>query len=75
MLGTLHEEMGHTPQALSFLKQAAQLHPASADIQYNLGLAYELTGDREQAERHYRQALTLNPGAKDIGKALQRVRD
>jgi hypothetical protein len=33
-----------------------------------------LTGDREQAEMHYRKALTLNPGAADIAKALARVR-
>ena len=74
MLGTLHEEAGHTAQALTYLRQAAALHPASADIQYNLGLAFELSGDREQAEMHYRKALSLNPGATDIAKALERVR-
>jgi hypothetical protein len=39
-----------------------------------LGLAYELTGDRLQAEKHYQQALTLNSDAKDAKQALIRVK-
>jgi tetratricopeptide (TPR) repeat protein len=48
------------PGALERLKQAWELDPANAEIVNNLGHIYRLLGNNAEAERLYREAMTLD---------------
>ena len=74
MIGTLYQELARSKVAMPFLEKAATLDPTSADIQFNLGLAYELTGHLDEARQHYRNAYQLNPVSKDVNQALARLK-
>lgn len=45
--------------AVSDLKKAAELAPASFDVSYHLGLAYYLRGDYNHAAREYQRCLAM----------------
>lgn len=53
-------------EALFRFHQAEQLEPQSPRIQNNLAVAYEATGEFEQALQHYQQALKLDPNNRDL---------
>ncbi len=54
-------ERGDYQQMLTFMLQAAQVEPNSADLQYNIGEAYRLNGDAKSALEAYQKANLLNP--------------
>jgi tetratricopeptide (TPR) repeat protein len=49
------------PAAIALYQQAARLQPHNPDLHYNWGLAYQHTGNTDQALTHYRQALKHDP--------------
>jgi Flp pilus assembly protein TadD len=51
--------------ALPVLQRAEQLQPSDPVVQLNLGIAYGGLERDAEAERHFRQALSLAPGAPD----------
>jgi hypothetical protein len=53
-------------EALFRFHQAEVLDPQNPRIQNNLAVAYEATGDFEQALKHYQQALRLDPNNRDL---------
>jgi tetratricopeptide (TPR) repeat protein len=50
--------------AISDLKKAAEIAPASFDVSYHLGLAYFLRGDYNHAAREYQRCLAMAPQPK-----------
>lgn len=74
MVGTLLQELGQVREAIPFLQTAARLNPQSADVLYNLGLAYELEGRTHEAAHQYAKAAGIKPLDTEIAQALQRVR-
>ena len=46
---------------LSFMQQASQMDPDSADTRYHLGEAYRFTGDIEKALEAYEKSIELAP--------------
>jgi len=45
----------------------------SADAHYNLGTALALEGDTQEAMRHLREALRLDPAHQSAPRALQEL--
>lgn len=52
---------GEWSSEAKLFQSGATVCPANAKIHYNLGKIYSDGGSRSDAERKYRQALTLNP--------------
>jgi Flp pilus assembly protein TadD len=48
-------------EAISILETLASESPNSGKVQFLLGGAYELSGELQKAETHYRSAIRLNP--------------
>ena len=64
---------GHAQQALPLLKQAAADLPEQAQAWNHLGLAYHLTGDRENAIQAYQRALQKNRNLAVVHQNLGRL--
>jgi tetratricopeptide (TPR) repeat protein len=53
---------GELASMLSFMLQASQMEPNSADTLYHLGEAYRLNGEIENALEAYEQSIKMSPG-------------
>jgi tetratricopeptide (TPR) repeat protein len=53
---------GELASMLSFMLQASQMEPNSADTRYHLGEAYRLNGEIENALEAFEQSIKLSPG-------------
>jgi tetratricopeptide (TPR) repeat protein len=60
-LGNVLDELERLPDAIEAYRTAIQLVPKYADAHYNLALAYERTGERRRALRHWTVYLKLDP--------------
>jgi tetratricopeptide (TPR) repeat protein len=60
-LGNVLDEMQRLPEAIAAYARAIQLVPQYADAHYNLALAYERTGERRRALRHWLCYVRLDP--------------
>ena len=58
-------------EAIAYLQGLDQ---KTAEDEYNLGLAYEATGNSGQARIHYETALQQSPGNSQISEALSRLK-
>jgi protein O-GlcNAc transferase len=57
----VYSRMGQHPQAIATWKRYIELMKTSAAGYSNLGLAYELAGERDHAEVAYRRGIDLDP--------------
>ncbi len=60
-LGNVLDELQLLPEAIDAYRSAIRLVPGYADAHYNLALAYERTGQRRKALRHWTAYLRLDP--------------
>ncbi len=60
-LGNVLDEMRRLGEAIDAYREAIRLAPKYADAHYNLALAYERTGERRRALRHWTAYLKLDP--------------
>jgi tetratricopeptide (TPR) repeat protein len=60
-LGNVLDELERLPDAIEAYRSAIRLVPKYADAHYNLALAYERTGERRRALRHWTMYLKLDP--------------
>ena len=60
-LGNVLDELRRLPEAIAAYRRAIQLVPHYADAHYNLALAYERTGERRRALRHWLTYTRLDP--------------
>jgi tetratricopeptide (TPR) repeat protein len=65
--------LGDTNTSLELLSRAARLDPASADIAYHLGRAYEEAGMPAEATNAYCRYTLLAPDAPDAAEVSQRA--
>jgi hypothetical protein len=61
-LGALHVRLGDSAKAVTMLRDAQRAHPNHFAINANLGTAWQLHGDLEQAALALQQAVKLAPG-------------
>ncbi len=61
-LGAIYVRLGEPGKAVSLLRPAQRAHPNHFAIAANLGTAWQLHGDLEQAALALRQAVRLAPG-------------
>jgi hypothetical protein len=61
-LGALHVRLGNVAQAVTILRDAQRKHPRHYRIISNLGTAWQLSGDLEQAQACLQDAVRLAPG-------------
>lgn len=59
-LGNVLDELQRLPEAIETYRSAIRLAPRYADAHYNLALAYERTGERRRALRHWTAYLKLD---------------
>jgi tetratricopeptide (TPR) repeat protein len=71
--GFLFFDTGKPAEALQVFTMATQVNPAYADAWYWKGKCQEQQLQKENAIKAYQQALTLDPGLKEAGAALQRL--
>jgi len=57
--------------AIAPLKKSLQYNDADDDTHFRLGLAYSMTGNKEDAIKEYQKAFKLNPKNKDAKKGLE----
>lgn len=60
-LGNVLDELERLPEAIEAYRTAIRLVAKYADAHYNLALAYERTGERRRALRHWTVYLKLDP--------------
>ncbi|KKM89694.1 hypothetical protein LCGC14_1246080 [marine sediment metagenome] len=60
-------------EAIKTLEAAIKKKGHGSDTLYYLGLAYEKSGDRKTAAKHYKEALKFTPDFNIAKKALKRV--
>jgi hypothetical protein len=60
-LGALHIRLGRPAKAVELLRRAQRDHPEHYKIAANLGTAWQLQGDLNEAERMLREAVRLAP--------------
>jgi tetratricopeptide (TPR) repeat protein len=58
------------PEAISVLETLASKRPASGKVQFLMGGAYELEGELQKGEEHYRNAMQLAPQEPNSYRAL-----
>jgi hypothetical protein len=77
-LGALYIRLGEVGKALEVLRPAQAAHPEHFHLAANLGTAWQLHGDLEQATAALRQAVRLAPGkfqrAEELHLKLVRLR-
>jgi tetratricopeptide (TPR) repeat protein len=59
-LGNVLDELQRLDESIAAYRQAVALAPRYADAHYNLALAYERSGERRQALRHWQSYLKLD---------------
>ena len=62
----------HFDAAAEHLRKAISLDPGRAEVFNLLGAVMEIRGDRDEAQKSYRAALSLDPSYKPAIKNLQR---
>ncbi len=62
-LGFVLERQGLTDEAVEMYRRSLELDPKTASAHYNLAAYLSRQGDHRAAERHFRAALELKPGA------------
>jgi tetratricopeptide (TPR) repeat protein len=60
-LGNVLDELQRLPEAIEAYTTAIRLVPHYGDAHYNVALAYERTGDRRAALRHWTNYIKLDP--------------
>jgi tetratricopeptide (TPR) repeat protein len=60
-LGNVLDELQRLPEAIAAYTTAIALVPHYGDAHYNVALAYERTGDRRAALRHWTTYIKLDP--------------
>ncbi len=73
-LGNVLDELKRLPEAVAAYRNAIRLVPAYADAHYNLALAFEHTGERRKALRHWTAYLKLDPSSRWAAHARKQVR-
>jgi type IV pilus assembly protein PilF len=66
-LGTAYLQQGNFNLAREKLERALKQNPRDPDVHTSLGLLYDRTGDSKGADRHFREALRLDPDKPDLG--------
>ena len=56
---------GDHENAIKSLETAVALEPNNIDIRYNLALAYEVAGRKEEAKIQYQKVLDADPNHKE----------
>ncbi len=72
-LGRLYVNQKKYKEAIETLEDAIKKKGHGSDTLYYLGLAYEKSGDRKTAAKHYKEALKFTPDFNIAKKALKRV--
>jgi tetratricopeptide (TPR) repeat protein len=72
-LGVANLAIGQTLQAVNWLEQAYAIEPNDADIIFNLALAYDRLGRREEARQLYRHYLAIAPRGRARAQAEARL--
>lgn len=70
-LGALYLRLGESGKALTVLRAAQAAHPHHFRIVSNLGTAWQLAGDLDQAAAALREAVKLAPGKLQRAEELQ----
>jgi tetratricopeptide (TPR) repeat protein len=68
---SLHLDLGDPVNAISQYEKVVDLGVGDADMYRNLGDAYMMTGDHDQAKATYHQALAFDPNHQGAKEALQ----
>ncbi len=69
-LGVEYMKQGQLAVAREKIEKALEQNPRDPSVQFGAGLLYEQLREPEKAERHYRQALRLEPDNPDAQNAL-----
>lgn len=73
-LGNVLDELKRLPEAIAAYRNAIRLVPTYADAHYNLALAFERTGERRLALRHWTAYLKLDHSSRWAAHARKQVR-
>ena len=65
--------MGRHVEAIDLMSPWLRAGSAAFDLLMQLGIAYQATGDFDEAERMFRRALDLDPENERAGKRLAKV--
>jgi len=65
-LGNAYFQLDSIDKSKSCYEKAIELDSTSAEYENNLGLTFASTGDKKNAEFHYRRAIDMNPGYTEV---------
>jgi tetratricopeptide (TPR) repeat protein len=70
-LGALYIRLGESDKAVACLRAAQRIHPKHFHLAANLGTAWQMQGDLQQAAASLREAVKLAPGKNQPAEELQ----
>jgi len=73
LLGASYSFLGRHAAAIAAFERALELKPDSPQAHYNLAVAFEQAGRRDDAVVNYRKAAQLDPGHSASAQALRRL--
>jgi tetratricopeptide (TPR) repeat protein len=65
-IGAFYNAMKQTDTSISYLERAVALAPNDAMDNWNLGRAYDFSGQDDLAETYYSKSIALDPAGKDM---------
>ena len=68
--GQIQNRSGHVSEALNVLQQLTKNDPNNALAHYQLGVAFQQSGDEDSAGREWREAVRLRPDLDDAQRSL-----
>ena len=68
--GQIQNRSGHGSEALNVLQQLTKNDPNNALAHYQLGVAFQQSGDQDSAGREWREAVRLRPDLDDAQRSL-----
>lgn len=72
-LGLIYNKSAKYDKAVTYLKEASQLSPGSANFSYELGRAYEAKGQKQLALAAYTKSLKYVPDYKEASAGIRRL--
>ena len=70
-LGILQSKDKEHENAIKSLETAVSIDPDNVDIRYNLALAYEVAGKKDEAKNEYEKVLELEPSHKEANSNIK----
>ena len=65
-MGTTYMKVNQISKAIEAYQQALRIDPEYADVWYNIGIVYKVSGQTDNAMKAYRSLKAINPAMAEM---------